>query len=110
MSYNRDTLAPAPHLIKHQALGSLIRRARKDAELSHDRLADRVGTSRSHLIKLEKGWHRPSEPMLEAIARETGKDIEFFQTQTDPDDDEEAALAAASFEELVRALVIKASS
>ena len=102
MSYSRDTLAPAAHLIKYQALGAKLRQARKDAGLSHDRLAERVGTSRSHLIKLEKGWHRPTQPMLEAITRETGKQIEFFETGTVEDDEEEAAL---SFEAAIRGLV-----
>lgn len=79
---------------KHVALGQQIRRARKDAGLSHDRLAVAVGSSRQHLIRLEHGLHRPADSLLSAIARATGKDIEFFEDGTPEQDEEEAALAA----------------
>ncbi len=67
-------------------LGARIRLARKQARLSHDRLGALVGTSRQHLIRLEKGMHRPRPEMLARIAEATGKPVEFFEQ----DDDEEA--------------------
>lgn len=53
--------------------------------MSHDKLGARVGTSRQHLIKLEKGMHLPGGELLDAIARETGKSPAFFETDEDED-------------------------
>jgi transcriptional regulator with XRE-family HTH domain len=56
-----------------------IRRARKALGLSHDALGKRMGgVSRQHLIKLEKGLHRPGLEMVERIAEATGKPVEYF--------------------------------
>ena len=55
-----------------------IRRARRDAELSLDRLGEMVGTSRHHLIRLEKGQHRPRAEMLTRIAEATEKPLDWF--------------------------------
>lgn len=71
-------------------IGMRIRQARKHAGLSHDRLGQLVGTSRQHLIKLEKGKHAPREEMLQRIADATGKSVGFFM---DDEDDEEGDLA-----------------
>lgn len=60
-------------------IAARIRRARKDAdEMTLDTLAERAGTSRQHLISLEKGKHRPRPVMLAKIAEATGKPLEFF--------------------------------
>ena len=59
-------------------VGERIRAARKDAGLSHDRLGELVGTSRQHLIRLEKGVHSPRPDMLARIAAATGKPLSFF--------------------------------
>lgn len=79
-----------------ERVGRQIRKARRQSGLSHDKLAARVGTSRQHLIKLEKGMHLPGDGLLEAIARETGKSEAFFEGD---EDDEEAAL---SLDEMLR--------
>lgn len=63
-------------------LASRIRSARREAALSHDRLGAKVGTSRQHLISLEKAKHRPRIEMLVAIADATGKPVGYF---LDPD-------------------------
>lgn len=81
-----------------ERVGRQIRKARKHSGLSHDKLAARVGTSRQHLIRLEKGTHMPRPEMLAAIARETGKSEAFFES--DSDDEEEADAVT----DLVRAL------
>jgi transcriptional regulator with XRE-family HTH domain len=84
---------------KRVRIGLRIRQARKQAGLSHDRLGALVGTSRQHLIKLEKGKHAPREDMLERIASATGKSLEFF-TQDEDDDDDEAEVV--SIDDLIR--------
>lgn len=60
-------------------IAARIRRARKGLALSHDALGERMGgVSRQHLIKLEKGLHRPSIEMLERIAEATGREVDWF--------------------------------
>lgn len=43
-----------------------------------DGLAADVGSSRHHLIRLEKGDHRPRLEMLTHIADATGKPVDYF--------------------------------
>lgn len=77
----RDRLREAPL----KMVAARIRRARKEADLSHDRLGDRVGTSRQHLISLEKGRHRPRLEMLSRIADATGREVGWFlDPEVDP--------------------------
>lgn len=64
--------------LKSPELGARIKSARKRAGLSHDKLGALVGTSRQHLIRLEKGWHRPSDALLQRIAESTGQDPDYF--------------------------------
>lgn len=60
-------------------IAARIRRARRALELSHDALGERMGgVTRQHLIKLEKGRHRPQIEMLERIAEATGKPLDYF--------------------------------
>jgi transcriptional regulator with XRE-family HTH domain len=73
-----------------ERVGRQIRKARKHAGLSHDALGAKVGTSRQHLIKLEKGMHLPSDAMLVRIAEATGKTPGFFESD---EDDEESQLS-----------------
>ena len=77
----RDRLREAPLKL----IAARIRRARKEADLSHDRLGDHVGTSRQHLISLEKARHRPRLEMLTRIAEATGRDLDWFlDPEVDP--------------------------
>lgn len=69
-------------------MGRNVKRARLGAGYSLDTLAAKVGTSRQHLIRIEKGRHLPRPGMLAAIAAETGKDESFFESE----DDEESEL------------------
>lgn len=73
-----------------ETIGRRIRRARLAAGLSHDRLAERVGTSRHHLIRLEKGRHLPRPEMLAKIAEATDRDVAYFEAVTEDEDDEES--------------------
>lgn len=60
-------------------IAARIRRARKALGFSHDVLGERMGgVTRQHLIKLEKGKHRPGLEMLQRIADATGKPLDFF--------------------------------
>lgn len=63
-----------------------IRRARRSAGLSHDALGNRMGgVTRQHLIKLEKGRHRPRLETLVRIAEATGREIDWFlDPEVDP--------------------------
>jgi transcriptional regulator with XRE-family HTH domain len=77
-----ETLAPMIHDAPLKLIAGRIRRARREADLSLDRLGELAGTSRHHLIRLEKGIHRPRPEMLTRIAEATGRQVEWF---LDPD-------------------------
>jgi transcriptional regulator with XRE-family HTH domain len=65
-------------------LGTLIRQARTDAELTQERLAELVSgaagrrTNRLQVLNWEAGRHQPRFESLQAIATVTGKPISFF--------------------------------
>lgn len=59
-------------------IAARIKRARKQSDLTLDGLGEQVGTSRHHLIRLERGDHRPRVGMLERIAEATGKSVDYF--------------------------------
>lgn len=81
---------------KRLPVGQRIKWARNRKGLSLDALAERVGTSRRHLIRLEKGENRPGLDMRARIAVATEQTPDFLM-DGDSDDEEEA--------ELVRELV-----
>ena len=75
-------------------LASRIRRARRTSASVQtlDRLAAAVESSRQHLIKLEKGLHRPRAETLTKIAEATGRSVEWFlDPDLDPSPFQEAA-------------------
>lgn len=80
-----------------ERIGKRIRLARKSAGLSHDQLAAKVGSSRSHLIKLEKGMHAPGDSLAKKIAEATGRTVEYLAGEgpDDEDEDEESDPVAA---------------
>lgn len=84
-----------PHVPRSQTfnVGTKILAARKRAGLSHDKLGAAVGTSRQHLIRLEKGAHVPREGMLARIAEATGQPLSFFEGATEDDDEESDPVA-----------------
>lgn len=60
-------------------IAARIKRARKLAGLSHDRLGGRAGgIRRQNLIRLEKGENRPQLRTLLRIADATGRDPRWF--------------------------------
>lgn len=74
-------------LRKQMPLAARIKMARKRANLSLDRLGELVGTSRQHLIRLEKGVHTPKPEMARRIAEATGVPAELLQDEDDPEAD-----------------------
>ena len=97
MSYTEATF-------KHTEHGEKIKAARKRAGLSHDRLAALIGSSRQHLIKLEKGMHRAKPEMLATIADATGQPLSDLESS---DDDEEADRAMREKADLFDALAYR---
>jgi len=66
-------------------IAARIRRARRETGLTLDKLAEAARTSRHHLIRLEKGQHRPRPEMLTKIAEATGRDLKWFlDPEVDP--------------------------
>lgn len=59
-------------------IAARIKRARKTAGLSHDRLGERAGMHRPNLIGLEQGKHRPRLRTLLRIAEATERDPRWF--------------------------------
>lgn len=79
-----------------------IRLARVTSGLSHDQLGAKVGTSRQHLIKLEKGMHLPRIEMLARIADATGRDLSYFQSDEDDEEADPMASFSAALDLMVR--------
>lgn len=73
--------------------GSKIRQARHESGMTQAALAAAAGTRERNIIRWENDQHAPRFQHVAAIARATGKDIAFFVTadETDDEDDEEAA-------------------
>lgn len=75
----QDALQERIRLTAGPLIAARIRRARRQAGLSHDKLGEAIGgVSRQHLIKLEKAKHRPRADMLTKIADATGKPLDYF--------------------------------
>jgi transcriptional regulator with XRE-family HTH domain len=80
-----DALQERIRLAPPLFIAARIRRARRDAGLSHDAFGALCGgVSRQHLIKLEQAKHKPRAPMLLSIARGSERPIDWF---VDPDVD-----------------------
>jgi transcriptional regulator with XRE-family HTH domain len=76
---------------KRLPVGGRVRWARARKKLSHDALALQVGSSRSYLIRVEKGIHMPSLELRARIAVATDLPADFLNN--DDDEEEEAELA-----------------
>lgn len=81
-----DELAERIRLAPVALIGARIRRARRESGLSHDKLGALCGgTTRAHLISLEKAKHRPRVETLLRIAKATEREPEWFVTpEQDP--------------------------
>ena len=69
---------------RYIAIGNRIRAARVAAGMSQEQFALAIGSSRRHLIRLERGEHRPGRPLLEQIAAVTGREIGWFDPEAEP--------------------------
>lgn len=70
--------------------GAVIRRLRKHAGISQERLAVQVGTTRRHMIRLENGEHLPSSTLRDRIAELVGDSRSEIKAADE--DDEESSL------------------
>jgi transcriptional regulator with XRE-family HTH domain len=82
-------------------IGQRIKNAREQAGFSQERLAVQIRTSRRNVLRWEGGHNTPRAEHIMAIARETGKSVEFFLG----DEDEEEAALAAELLDLLRRIV-----
>lgn len=73
--------------------GSRIRDARLKAGLTQTDLAHAIRTSERNIARWESGQNQPRISSVDAIARATGHDIDFFLTGSDESEDEEDAVA-----------------
>ena len=71
--------------------GNVIRRLRKRAGISQERLAAQVDTTRRHMIRLENGEHLPSGVLRDKIADAIGADRSAIQS-ADEDDEESSQM------------------
>jgi transcriptional regulator with XRE-family HTH domain len=81
-----EVLQERIRLAPGQLIATRIKRARRTADLSHDRLGELCGgVTRQHLIKLEKAVHRPRAEMLRRVAEATGRSVDWFlDPEVDP--------------------------
>lgn len=87
-----------------QISGSRIREARLGAGLTQGQLARTIETSERNVIRWENEQNQPRVESVAAIAKATGRDLDFFLTgSSESDDDEEAA--ALSLDDYLRVRV-----
>jgi transcriptional regulator with XRE-family HTH domain len=72
---------------------SRMKEARLSAGFTHADLARATGKSETNVGRWERGQHEPRGEAVVAIARATGRDIEFFYIDGDGEDDEDAEAA-----------------
>ncbi|MFL5796613.1 MAG: helix-turn-helix transcriptional regulator [Actinomycetota bacterium] len=60
-----------------ERIGRQVAQARRDAGLTQAELAERMGTTQSAVSRLESGRSVPSLPVLQKVARATGRPIEI---------------------------------
>lgn len=89
---------------KRLPIGGRIRWARTRKHMSHDTLAAMAGSTRSYLIRVERGLHMPSLELRARIAVATEQSADFFTEGGSEDDEEEAELVRGLAQSL-RALV-----
>lgn len=87
------------------AIGARIRAARNRAGLSQEAFAGRINTSRRHVMRLERGQHKPSEGMVARIAEVTGAPVrEILGDEDDEDSERVTLLVPIDIELLARAV------
>ena len=63
-----------------QEIAAQLRQVRKEQGMTQERLAEKVGTRKSNISRLESGRYNPSLDFLEKVAGELGREIEVKVT------------------------------
>ena len=68
------------HNHARQEIASQLRQVRKEQGMTQERLAEKVGTRKSNISRLESGRYNPSLDFLEKVAVGLGREIEVKVT------------------------------
>ena len=68
------------HNHARQEIASQFRQVRKEQGMTQERLAEKVGTRKSNISRLESGRYNPSLDFLEKVAGGLGREIEVKVT------------------------------
>ena len=68
------------HNHARQEIASQPRQVRKEQGMTQERLAEKVGTRKSNISRLESGRYNPSLDFLEKVAGGLGREIEVKVT------------------------------
>jgi len=68
---------------QHAILGSAIKKARNDKNLTQEKLAELVGRSSAHIKQVESGVRNPSVPVLFSIVGILDMSIDTLLTNSD---------------------------
>ena len=63
-----------------QEIAAQLRQVRKEQGMTQERLAQKVGTRKSNISRLESGRYNPSLDFLEKVAGGLGREIEVKVT------------------------------
>lgn len=63
-----------------QEIAAQLRQVRKEQGMTQERLAEKVGTRKSNISRLESGRYNPSLDFLETVAGGLGREIEVKVT------------------------------
>lgn len=68
------------HNHARQEIAAQFRQVRKEQGMTQERLAEKVGTRKSNISRLESGRYNPSLDFLEKVAGGLGREIEVKVT------------------------------
>lgn len=68
------------HNHARQEIATQLRQVRKEQGMTQERLAEKVGTRKSNISRLESGRYNPSLDFLEKVAGGLGREIEVKVT------------------------------
>ena len=68
------------HTPARQEIAAQLRQVRKEQGMTQERLAEKVGTRKSNISRLESGRYNPSLEFLEKVAGGLGREIEVKVT------------------------------
>lgn len=68
------------HNHARQEIASQLRQVRREQGMTQERLAEKVGTRKSNISRLESGRYNPSLDFLEKVAGGLGREIEVKVT------------------------------